>query len=128
MAENTEKKEQVSFKLNFNYSILDAEGFEIETIRGGIKAGTPITNDMYEPLKANKLLGRTISLSNEELAGKSFEWYSQLLTTGVITLDKVDTGILKAFIENQRKEKNANFNNVVVHQLLLTLKGAGYND
>jgi hypothetical protein len=116
------------FKLDFNFTLKDAEDFPLETIKSGIKAGTPVTLDMYEELKANRLLGRTIALSNEELGGTAFDWYPILLSGKILEASKVETGILKEFILDQRKNKNQNFSNVIVKQLLEVFKKAGYKD
>lgn len=116
------------FKLDFNFTLKDADDFPLETIKSGIKAGTPITLEMYEELKANRLLGRTIALSNEELGGTAFDWYPILLSGKILEASKVETGILKEFILDQRKNKNQNFSNVIVKQLLEVFKKAGYKD
>jgi hypothetical protein len=124
----TDMAQNSIFKLDFNFTLKDAEDFPLETIKSGIKAGTPVTLDMYEELKANRLLGRTIALSNEELGGTAFDWYPILLSGKILEASKIETGILKEFILNQRKEKNQNFSNVIVKQLLEVFKKAGYKD
>jgi hypothetical protein len=124
----TDMAQNSIFKLDFNFTLKDAEDFPLETIKSGIKAGTPVTLEMYEELKANRLLGRTIALSNEELGGTAFDWYPILLSGKILEASKVETGILKEFILNQRKNKNQNFSNVIVKQLLEVFKKAGYKD
>jgi hypothetical protein len=124
----TEMAQNSIFKLDFNFTLKDADDFPLETIKSGIKAGTPITLEMYEELKANRLLGRTIALSNEELGGTAFDWYPILLSGKILEASKVETGILKEFILDQRKNKNQNFSNVIVKQLLEVFKKAGYKD
>ena len=124
----TEMAQNSIFKLDFNFTLKDADDFPLETIKSGIKAGTPVTLEMYEELKANRLLGRTIALSNEELGGTAFDWYPILLSGKILEASKVETGILKEFILNQRKNKNQNFSNVIVKQLLEVFKKAGYKD
>lgn len=124
MAENT----KLVFKLDFNFILKDAEDNIMESVKAGIKAGSYVTPEMYEPIQANRLLGRTISMSNDDLGGVAFDWYPVLLKGKPLEVSKAEAGILKAFVLNQRKEKNPNFNNVVVVQLLNVFDKSGYKE
>lgn len=124
MTENT----KLVFKLDFNFILKDAEDNVMESVKAGIKAGSYITPDMYEPVQANRLLGRTISMSNDDLGGVAFDWYPVLLKGKPLEVSKAEAGILKAFVLNQRKEKNPNFSNVVVAQLLNVFDKSGYKE
>jgi len=116
------------FKLNFNFNLKDAEGFPIESLKAGIKAGSYVTPESYENVTANRLLGRTISMSNDDLGGVAFDWYPYLLQGKVLEVSKAEAGTLKNFIKEQHKSKNQSFSNVVVAQLLNVFDKAGYKE
>lgn len=128
MAQEPKQEPKQMFKLNFNFILKDGEGFAIEAVKPGIKAGSVISVDSYEELSANRLLGRTLSMSNDDLGGVAFDWYPYLLQGKILEVSKAEAGTLKNFIREQSKTKNQNFSNVVVEQLLKVLEKAGYKE
>lgn len=116
------------FKLDFNRTLLSLDGEVQQTIKNSVKAGSVITEDMFEDLKANKLVALAIANGSEELAGKEFLWMKTLYTEGVLELDIVDTRTLKNFIGECRKKAKQNFTNIVLMQLNDIFDVAGFKE
>jgi hypothetical protein len=119
---------KTKFKLDFNKPLIGLEGFPIQGVRPGIKAGAAIDENAFEDLFANRLVALAIANGSEELGGKEFIWMKTLYTEGILELDIVDTRVLKDFIKECKKKNKPNFTNVVLHQLSEIFDVAGFKE